>query len=172
MRQTRRSFLPIASSFLFACTTLYCQEPVWNNDFSRGLRGWRLGRNATLKREGAKMCIRLEGPMDNGIADCRSPVMELDGVEHEYELTCTYRTDVKHSHLHGGAWIIFYKLDADKKLIGDWTGLTLKKSTEWTTARTTVKIPEGTKTFQTAIRIQGRTGKLLDVRTVSLRKIR
>ena len=172
MRHTEPWFLPIASSFLFACATLHCQELTWDSDFSRGLRGWQLGRNAKLKREGSRMYIRLEGPMDNGIADCKSPLIQLDGGEHEYELACTYRTDVKHSHLHGGAWFIFYKLDGDKKLIGDWTGLTLKKSANWTTAKATVKIPEGTTTFQTAIRIQGRKGKILDVRKVSLKKAR
>ena len=172
MRHATRWFLPIAHSFFFACAALYCQELSWDSDFSRGLRGWHLGRNARLKREGPRMYIRLQGPMDNGIADSRSPLIQLDGAEHEYELTCTYRTDVRHSHLHGGAWFIFYKLDADKKLIGDWTGLTLKESAKWTTAKTTVKIPEGTKSFQTAIRLQGRKGKILDVRTVSLRKTR
>ena len=172
MRHTKRWFLPIASSFLFACATLHCQELTWDSDFSRGLRGWRLGRNCKLKREGAMMFVRLEGPMDSGIADCNSPVIRLDGVKHEYELTCSYRTDVEHSHLHGGAWFIFYKLDGDKKLVGDWTGLPLKKSAGWTTAKTTIKIPAGTKTFQAGIRVQGRKGKALDVRTVSLRKLR
>jgi len=125
-----------------------------------------------LKREGAMMYVRLQGPRDNGIADCKSPVVQFDGAEHEYELTCTYRTDVEHSHLHGGAWFIFYKLDADGKLVGDWTGLPLKKSADWIAAKTTVKIPAGTKTFQAGIRVQGRKGKTLDVRTVSLRRTR
>jgi len=168
----KRWFLSTASFFLFACATLHCQELTWDSDFSRGLRGWGLGRNCRLKREGATMYIRLQGPMDNGIADCKSPLMQLDGAEHEYELTCTYRTDVERSHLHGGAWFIFYKLDENEKMEGDWTGLPLKKSAAWTTAKTSVKIPEGTKTFQTAIRVQGREGKILDVRTVSLRKNR
>ena len=173
MRHTRRWSWPTALSVVFACcASLHSQDLAWDNDFSRGLRGWHLGRNCRLKREGAIMHVRLQGPMDNGIADCRSPVLKLDSAEHEYELSCTYRTDVEHSHLHGGAWFIFYKLDGDKKLVGDWTGLPLKKSADWTTAKTTVEIPAGTKTFQAGIRVQGRQGKTLDVRTVSLRKIR
>ena len=105
------------------------------------------------------MFIRLEGPKDSGIAACKSPVIQLDGAEHESELTGTYGTDVEHSHLHGGAWFIFYKLDGNEKLVGNWTGLILKKSADWTTAKTTVMIPPGTKTFQGAIRVQGRKGR-------------
>jgi len=145
---------------------------TWDSDFSRGMRGWRLGRGAMLKREGARMYVRLVGPTEGDIADCMSPLLQLDGAEHEYELACTYRTDIQRSGLHSGAWFIFYKLDGDEKSIGTWTGLTLKKSARWTTAKATVEIPTGTRTFKTAIRIQGRKGKLLDVRTVSLRRIR
>jgi len=166
-------WLPLTTlSAIVVCASLHAQDLTWDSDFSRGLRGWQLGRNSKLKREGAMMFVRLLGPMDNGIADCKSPLLQLDGGEHEYELTCTYRTDVKHSHLHGGAWFIFYKMNRDKKLVGEWTGLTLKQSAVWATAKTTVKIPAGAKTFQAAIRVQSRKGKTLDVRTVSLRKIR
>ena len=172
MRHTERGFLPLASLLLFSCAALHGQELTWDSDFSRGLRGWHLGRDCTLKREGAMMYVRLQGPMDNGIAACKSPVVQLDGAEHEYELTCTYRTDVERSHLHSGAWFIFYKLKGEEKLVGKWTGLPLKKSADWAAAKTTVKIPAGTRTFQAAIRVQGRPGKTLDVRTVSLRKIR
>ncbi|MCK5801542.1 MAG: hypothetical protein KAI66_01860 [Lentisphaeria bacterium] len=166
-----RRFLPTALTALIACAALHSQDLTWDNDFSRGLRGWLLGRNCTLKREGSMMHIRLQGTTDNGIADCKSPVIQLDGAEHEYELTCTYRTDVEHSRLHGGAWFIFYKLDGDKKLVGDWTGLPLKQSAEWTTAKTAVKIPAGTKTFQACIRVQGRRGKSLDIRSVFLKEV-
>lgn len=172
MRHTQGWFLLIASLLLFSCAALHCQELTWDSDFSRGLRGWILGRDCTLKREGATMYVRLQGPTDNGIAECKSPVVQLDGAEHDYELTCTYRTDVEDSHLHGGAWFIFHKLDGDKKLVGDWTGLPLKKSADWTTATTTVHIPAGTRTFQAGIRVQGHKGKTLDVRTVSLKKTR
>ena len=171
MKHSTRWLAPTALPVLLVYSSLPARDLTWDNDFSRGLRGWLLGRNSTLKREGAMMYVRLRGPMDGGIADCRSPVEQLDGAKHEYELTCTYRTDVEHSHLHGGAWFIFYKLDGDEKLVGDWTGLTLKKSADWTTAGATVKIPGGTKTFQVAIRVQGRKGETLDVRTVSLRKL-
>ncbi|OGV92269.1 MAG: hypothetical protein A3K19_02735 [Lentisphaerae bacterium RIFOXYB12_FULL_65_16] len=167
-----RLLLFVASALFLAGAFLHAEELTWDNDFSRGLRGWMLGGNAKLKREGAVMYIRLEGPADNGIADCRSPELTLDGAEHEYELSCTYRTDVEQSQLHSGAWSIFSKLDGDKKLVGDWTGLTLGQSAGWTTAKTTVKIPAGTKTFQAGIRVQGRPGKTLDVRTVFLRSIR
>lgn len=171
MRSATDRLLPTALAVLFACTSLHARELTWDSDFSRGLRGWGLGRNCKLKREGARMHIRLRGPMDGGIADCKSPVLQLDGAEHSYGLACTYRTDVEHSHLHGGTWIIFYKLDGDGKLVGKWTGLLLTRSRDWTTAKTTVKIPAGTKTFQAAIRVQGRKGKALDVRAVSLRQI-
>ena len=152
-------------------TALRSAELIWDNSFSRGLRGWSLGRNAALKREQAMMYIRLIGPEKDGIADCKSPLMALDGAEHRYELSCTYRTDVKHSHLHGGAWFIFYKHNADNKLVGDWTGMILPPSDTWTSVTKTVRIPEGTKTFQTSIRVQGREGKTLDIRAVSLREI-
>lgn len=144
----------------------------WDNDFSKGLRGWQLGRNATLKREEAMLYIHLVGPHADGIADCRSPLIPLDGKPHEYELACTYRTDVEHSSLHSGAWFIYYKLDANQKLVGNWTGWPLKPASAWTTATATVKIPEGVRSFRTAIRIQSREGKILDIRTVSLKKIR
>ncbi len=163
--------LPSTLSVLFACTSLFSRDLIWDSDFSRGLRGWLLGRNCQLKREGAMLYVSLLGPQDNGIAECRSPVIRLDGAEHEYELTCTYRTDVERSYLHGGAWFIFHKLNVDKKLVGDWTGLPLKKSADWATATTRVRIPAGTKTFQAGIRVQSRMGKRLDVRTVFLRKI-
>jgi len=172
VKHTNRWFLPASLFVLFACTLLHSQDLTWDSDFSRGLRGWLLGRNSKLKREGAKMYIRLRGPMDNGIAECKSPVIQLDGAEHEYELTCSFRTDVEQSRLHRGAWFIFYKLGADEKLVGDWTGLPLRQSAAWTTTKATVKIPEGTSTFHTAIRLQGRKEKILDIRTVSLRKIR
>jgi len=172
MRRAKKWFPVPGCVLLFISAPLAGQELVWNNDFSRGLRGWHLGRQAILKRERSTLFIRLEGPPDNGIAVCKSPEIQLDGKEHEYELTCTYRTDVEHSHLHGGAWIIFYKLDAEKKLVGDWTGLVLKKSAHWVSAKTIVKIPAKTRTFQAEIRVQGRKGKRLDVRAVHLRKVR
>lgn len=172
MKHTIRRFLPTALSVLFACTSVHSQDLTWDNDFSRGLRGWLLGRNCKLRREGATMHIRLQGPMDDGIADCMSPVVQLDEEEHEVELTCTYRTDVEHSHLHGGAWFIFHKLDGDKKQVGDWTGFPLPRSADWTTAKTTVRIPNGTKTFQAGIRVQGRKGRTLDIRSVFLRRLR
>ena len=172
MKSTIHRLLPIALSVFFACTSLRSQELVWDNDFSRGLRGWHPGRNCTLKREGAMMHLRLQGPMDNDIADCKSPVIQFDGAEHEVELTCTYRTDVEDSHLHSGAWFIFHKLDGDNKLVGEWTGLPLNQSPDWATATVTVNIPNGTKTFEATIRVQGRKGKTLDVRSVFLRKIR
>jgi len=170
VKSTMRWFPLSILLVLLACTSPHAQDLTWDNDFSRGLRGWDLGRNCTLKREGAMMYLRLQGPMDGGIADCKSPILLLDGAEHEYELTCTYRTDVKDSHLHGGAWLIFYKLGSDEKLVGDWTGLILTQSADWATGKATVRIPEKTQTFQTAIRVQGRKGRILDVRTVTMRR--
>jgi len=162
----------VALYVAFAFASLHGQEMTWDNDFTRGLRGWSVGGNSSLKREGATLYLHLAGPKADGIAECRSPLLSLDGAEHEYELTCTYRTDVEHSHLHGGAWFIFYKLDGDEKQVGDWTGLVLKTSANWTSAGTTVTIPAGVKTFQAGIRVQGREGGVLDVRTVSLKRVR
>jgi len=172
VKSVNHRLIPAAVFALFTCIALHAEELTWDHDFSRGLRGWMLGRASTLKREGAMMFVRLRGPKGNGIAGCKSPVVKLDGAAHEFDLTCTYRTDVQHSHLHGGAWFVFYKLDGDEKLVGDWTGLPLKEDADWATATTTVRIPEGTKRFQAGIRVQGREGKTLDVRTVSLKKLR
>jgi hypothetical protein len=172
MKRSCRDGLRLILCIVFATATLVAGDLLWDNDFSRGMRGWLLGRNATLKREGATMFVRLIGPEGDGIANSSSPIVQLDGAEHEYELTCTYRTDVAHSQLHGGAWFIFYKLDADEKLIGDWTGMILKPAQTWTTATARINIPEGTETFKTDIRIQGREGRILDVRAVTLRRLR
>lgn len=163
--------LPGILSVFLVCMPVHAGDLIWDNDFSQGLRGWQPGRNATLRREGAALYIRLLGPEADGIADCSSPVIQLDGTPHEYELTCTYRTDVEQSCLHGGAWFIYYKLDADRKLVGDWTGLPLKPSAAWTTVTAKIRIPEGVHSFQTAIRVQSREGKILDIRSVILRKV-
>jgi len=171
MRYTTRWWLPTLLSLFFAAACP-AQDLVWDSDFSRGLRGWRLATNSRLKREGATMLVRLVGPKGGGVAECRSPVLELSGEEGEYELTCTYRTEIKDSHLHGGAWLILYKLDTAGKLVGEWSGLILKPSTEWGVAKGIVKIPAGVKTFETGIRVQGRPARVLDVKSVSLRKIR
>lgn len=151
---------------------LLADDAVWDSNFSRGLRGWQLGYNCTLRREGATMFVRLVGPPRDGVAECRSPLLELDGKEQEYELTCTYRTDIEDSHLHGGAWFILYKKDADDKMVGDWTGVVLKPSAEWGVATGRIVIPAGTKTFQAGIRVQGREGRVLDVKSVTLRRVR
>jgi hypothetical protein len=163
--------LSLASLLLVACALLRADDLTWDNDFSRGLRGWTLGRNAKLQREAGVLFIRLDGPMDNGIADCKSPNLALDGTAHEYGLTCSYRTDVEQSGLHSGAWFIFYILDGDEKQVGDWTGLPLAPAAAWTTAKTIVKIPAGAKTFQAGIRVQGRPGKTLDVQKVTLKRV-
>ena len=171
MKYTTRWWLPPLLPLLFAAVCP-AQELVWNSDFSRGLRGWKLDGNSKLKREGATMLVRLVGPKGNGVAECRSPVLKLSGEEGQYELICTYRTEIKQSHLHGGAWLIHRKLDAAGKLVGEWTGLILKASTEWGVAKGIIKIPVGVKTFETGIRVQGRPDRVLDVKSVSLRKIR